>query len=227
MTFPLMLFAAGLGTRMGDLVKDRPKPLVPVAGKPLIDHALAFADLPQIGAKVVNLHYHAPLLRDHLAGQDILFSDETDLLRETGGGLRHAMPLLGTSPVITMNTDAVWRGRNPIAHLIANWREEMEALLLIIDQPHAAGHKGAGDFGRDASGRLHRGAGTVKDKIYTGVQIIRTDLLGGIAQDAFSLNLIWDKMQESGGLYGTVYDGQWCDVGQPSSIPLAEAMLHV
>ncbi|WP_322893174.1 MULTISPECIES: nucleotidyltransferase family protein [unclassified Yoonia] len=227
MTFPLMLFAAGLGTRMGDLVKDRPKPLVRVAGKPLIDHALAFTDLPEIAPKVVNLHYRADQIRDHLAGRDVVFSDETDHLRETGGGLRHAMPLLGASPVITMNTDAVWRGPNPIAHLIANWRDEMQALLLIVPKPDAVGHKGAGDFARDADGRLHRGPDTIKNKIYTGVQIIRTDLLDEVAQEAFSLNLIWDKMQASGGLYGTIYDGQWCDVGQPASIPLAEAMLHV
>ncbi|MBQ2262010.1 MAG: nucleotidyltransferase family protein [Loktanella sp.] len=227
MKFPLMIFAAGLGTRMGDLVMHRPKPLVQVAGKPLIDHALTLTALPQIGPKVVNLHYHAPMLRDHLASYDIRFSDETDLLRETGGGLRHALPLLGGSPVITMNTDAVWRGPNPIAHLICEWREEMEALLLIVPQPQAMGHKGVGDFELDAAGRLHRAADTIKDMIYTGVQIIRTDLLAEVDQDAFSLNLIWDKMLARGRLYGTIYDGQWCDVGQPASIPLAEAMLHV
>lgn len=223
MTFPILLFAAGLGTRMGDLVKDRPKPLVEVAGKPLIDHALAFTDLPEIGAKVVNLHYHADMLRQHLAGQAISFSDETDKLRETGGGLRHALPLLGTGPIITMNTDAVWNGPNPVAQVIRDWRDRMEALLLMIPRDQVQGHKGAGDFTRDADGRLRR----APDAIYTGVQIIRTDLLGDVAEDAFSLNLIWDKMLARGTIYGTVYDGQWCDVGQPSSIPLAEALLHV
>lgn len=223
MTFPILLFAAGLGTRMGDLVKDRPKPLVEVAGKPLIDHALAFTDLPEIGAKVVNLHYHADMLREHLAGQAISFSDETDKLRETGGGLRHALPLLDTGPIITMNTDAVWNGPNPVAQVIRDWRDGMEALLLMIPRDQVQGHRGAGDFTRDADGRLRR----APDAIYTGVQIIRTDLLADVAEDAFSLNLIWDKMLARGTIYGTVYDGQWCDVGQPSSIPLAEAMLHV
>lgn len=223
MKFPVLFFAAGLGTRMGDLVKDRPKPLVQVAGKPLIDHALALTEVPEVGTRVVNLHYHAPMLRTHLAGRDVLFSDETDLLRETGGGLRHALPLLGTGPVITMNSDAVWRGPNPIAQLTAAWRDGMEALLLIVPRDRVHGHKGAGDFTRDADGRLHR----APDAIYTGVQIIRTETLADVAQDAFSLNLIWDAMAARGGLYGVVYDGQWCDVGQPSSIPLAEAMLHV
>ncbi|ARU02863.1 nucleotidyltransferase family protein [Yoonia vestfoldensis] len=223
MSFAMLFFAAGLGTRMGDLVKDRPKPLVQVAGQPLIDHALALSDLPQIGTKVVNLHYRAEMLRAHLAGRNILFSDETDLLRETGGGLRHALPLLGGGPVITMNTDAVWRGPNPVAQLTAAWREGMEALLLIIPRDRVRGHKGPGDFTRAADGRLHR----APDAIYTGLQIIRTDSLADVAQDVFSLNLIWDKMAAGGGLYGTVYDGQWCDVGQPSSIRLAEEMLHV
>lgn len=218
-----MLFAAGLGTRMGDLVRDRPKPLIPVAGRALIDHALALADLPQVGPRVVNLHYHAPLLRAHLAGRDILFSDETDLLRETGGGLRHAAPLLGPGPVITLNTDAIWHGPNPIAQLIRDWRDEMQALLLVVPPAHVRGHKGQGDFSRLADGRLQR----APEAIYTGAQIIRTDLLAQIAQDVFSLNVIWDRMQAQGGLFGTVYDGQWCDVGQPSSIPLAEAMLDV
>jgi len=223
MTFPILLFAAGLGTRMGDLVKDRPKPLVQVAGKPLIDHALAFTDLPETSTKVVNLHYHADMLRQHLAGQAISFSDETDKLRETGGGLRHALPLLGTGPVVTMNTDAVWRGPNPVAQVIRDWRDGMEALLLVIPRPQVVGHMGAGDFELDPDGKLQRAPGV----IYSGVQIIRTDLLADVAEDAFSLNLIWDKMLARGTIFGTVYDGQWCDVGQPSSIPLAEAMLHV
>jgi N-acetyl-alpha-D-muramate 1-phosphate uridylyltransferase len=221
--FPIMLFAAGLGTRMGDLVKHRPKPMIPVAGKPLMDHALALTDLAQIGPKVVNLHYHSAILRAHLANRGVLFSDETDLLRETGGGLRHAGALLGASPVITMNTDAVWRGPNPIAQLIRDWRPQMQALLLIVPKSNVTGHKGQGDFTRDPDGRLRR----APDAIYTGVQIIRTDLLADIPDQVFSLNMIWDKMMASGGVFGTVYDGQWCDVGQPSSIPLAEAMLHV
>lgn len=223
MSFPVMLFAAGLGTRMGDLVKDRPKPLVQVAGRALIDHALDHIALPQVGPKVVNLHYHAPLLRQHLAGRGILFSDETDLLRETGGGLRHALPLLGQGPVITLNTDAIWHGPNPIAQLIRDWRDEMDALLLIVPPAQVAGHRGKGDFARDSAGRLRR----APDAVYTGVQIIRTDLLAGVDQDVFSLNLVWDRMLARGGLYGSVYPGHWCDVGQPSSIPLAEAMLHV
>jgi len=218
-----MLFAAGKGTRMGDLTKDRPKPMVEVAGKPLIDHALQIANAADVGPIVVNLHYLPQLLQVHLSGQGIVFSDETDGLLETGGGLRKALPLLCSNPVLTMNTDAVWNGPNPIETLKNAWQPQMEALLLLVKKQNVSGHLGAGDFGINAEGHLHR----APDLIYTGVQIIRTDVLSEITEDAFSMNLAWDIIGKRNGLFGAVYDGKWCDVGQPSSIPLAEAMLHV
>ena len=218
-----MLFAAGKGTRMGDLTKDRPKPMIEVAGKPLIDHALQIANAADVGPIVVNLHYLPQLLKAHLSGQGIVFSDETDGLLETGGGLRKALPLLCSNPVLTMNTDAVWNGPNPIETLKNAWQPQMEALLLLVKKQNVSGHLGAGDFGINAEGRLHR----APDLIYTGVQIIRTDVLSEITEDAFSMNLAWDIIAKRNGLFGAVYDGKWCDVGQPSSIPLAEAMLHV
>jgi len=218
-----MLFAAGKGTRMGDLTKDRPKPMIEVAGKPLIDHALQIANAADVGPIVVNLHYLPQLLQVHLSGQGIVFSDETDGLLETGGGLRKALPLLCSNPVLTMNTDAVWNGPNPIETLKNAWQPQMEALLLLVKKQNVSGHLGAGDFGINAEGHLHR----APDLIYTGVQIIRTDVLSEITEDAFSMNLAWDIIAKRNGLFGAVYDGKWCDVGQPSSIPLAEAMLHV
>jgi MurNAc alpha-1-phosphate uridylyltransferase len=223
MRLPIMLFAAGKGTRMGDLTKDRPKPMVEVAGKPLIDHALQIANAADVGPIVVNLHYLPQLLKAHLSGQGIVFSDETDGLLETGGGLRKALPLLCSNPVLTMNTDAVWNGPNPIETLKNAWQPQMEALLLLVKKQNVSGHLGAGDFGINAEGRLHR----APELIYTGVQIIRTDVLSEITEDAFSMNLAWDIIAKRNGLFGAVYDGKWCDVGQPSSIPLAEAMLHV
>ena len=223
MSFPLLLFAAGLGTRMGELTKNRPKPLVHVAGKALIDHAIPLSAIPGVGKRVVNVHYKAQMVRDHLADTDVAISDETGTLLETGGGLRHALPLLGEGPVITMNSDAIWRGPNPVAQVMDSWQEHMECLMLIVPKMNVSGHLGQGDFRRNPQGRLIRGPGD----IYTGVQIIRTDTLADIADTAFSMNVAWDQMASRGGLYGVTYDGQWCDVGQPSSIPLAEAMLHV
>lgn len=223
MTPPILLFAAGKGTRMGVLTRDRPKPLIKVGDKALIDYALDLTRAAEIGTIVVNVHAHAPLLRAHLAGQDVLVSDETDRLLETGGGLRKALPLLDGDPVLTMNTDAVWKGPNPITQLLNAWHPDMEALLLMIAKRNVTGHLGSGDFSIDKDNRLHR----APDMIYTGVQMIRPRVLSEITEDAFSMNLAWDRIGARGGLFGVVYDGQWCDVGQPESIPLAKDMLHV
>lgn len=218
----ILLFAAGLGTRMKDLVHDRPKPLVKVGGQPLIDHALALTDLPIITRRVVNLHYKGDMLRAYLANREIIFSDETALLLETGGGLQNALPLLNGSPVLTLNTDAVWSGPNPITELLDAWHNNMEALLLTIPKPCAIGHHGEGDFVIDNQGQLQRGP----DQIYTGLQIIRTGCLAGIPKSNFSMNVLWDKIGARHGLYGVSYTGKWCDVGRPESIPLAESMLN-
>ena len=215
----ILLFAAGLGTRMAPLTNTRPKPLVEVAGKPLLDHALAQC----VGLKaVVNTHYFAEQIHDHLADKDVLVSDESDQLLETGGGLKRALPLLDSDPVFTMNTDAVWRGANPVQSLQGAWLpEEMEALLLMIPTAQAVGHNGSGDFDIDSEGRLSRGT----DYVYSGVQIIRTDGLAAITEDAFSMWALWEDVLAKETMFGTVYDGQWCDVGRPESIPVAEAML--
>ncbi len=220
---PILLFAAGLGTRMGALTQTMPKPLIKVGEKALIDHALDIAEAAPVGRKVVNLHYRGAMIQEHLAGRDVHFSDESKALLETGGGLRHALPLLQGNPTLAMNTDAVWNGPNPVRHVLDAWDAKMEALLLVVAKENVTGHMGKGDFRVDDDGRLHR----APDTIYTGVQIIRTDVLLDIPQDAFSMNVAWNMIAERGGLYGTLYDGKWCDVGQPSSIPLAEAMLDV
>jgi len=218
----ILLFAAGLGTRMGALTQDRPKPLVQVAGKALIDHALAFTSTPEVGTRVVNVHYKADQLRAHLADKSVSISDETDLLRDTGGGMRHALPLLQTDPILTMNTDAVWSGPNPIPLLTAAWRDEMDCLLLLVPRARVSGHLGAGDFVMDADGRLTRTRGA----IYTGLQMIRRSALDDITEEVFTLREAWDIAQSRGTLFGVTYPGHWCDVGQPESIPLAEQMLR-
>ena len=219
--FPVMLFAAGLGTRMAPLTAARPKPLIAVGDRTLLDHALDLTRVPCVTRRVVNVHYRADMIRQHLAGQDVAISSEDPLL-ETGGGLRHALPLLGDGPVMTLNTDAVWRGANPLSQLAAAWRTGMEALLLLVPLARVVGHSGQGDFRIGADGRLTRGPGDV----YTGAQIIRTDRLADVPQDAFSLNVMWDAMAARGGLFGLAYDGAWCDVGRPDSIPLAENLLR-
>lgn len=223
--FPLMLFAAGRGTRMGALTADRPKPMIPVAGRPLIDHALTLADTAGVRRTVVNLHSHGEVLAAHLAGREVGLSWEREALLETGGGLRKALPLLGDSPVLTLNSDAVWTGDNPLRELMAAWDGvRMEALLLLLPAAQARGHAGRGDFLMDADGRLRRAAGA-DGLVYLGAQILRTEGLAGIGQEVFSLNLLWDRMIAEGRAFGLVHQGGWCDVGRPEGIAEAEALL--
>lgn len=218
-----MLFAAGFGTRMGDLTKDRPKPLIEVAGMPLIDHTLELAKAVEPRNLVANTHYLAEQIANHLAETSVAISHEPEIL-ETGGGLRHALPLLGGGPVFTANTDAIWKGPNPFTILRDAWREEdMDALLLCVPSKNAIGHAGNGDFLIDPDGRLTRGQGA----IYGGIQIIRTEGLVDIQESAFSLNVLWNRMAENNRLLGVMYPGQWCDVGSAKGIELANKMLGV
>ena len=218
----VMLFAAGFGTRMGALTATRPKPLIKVAGKPLIDHALGLVDAYEPAQIVVNLHYLPDQIEAHLARPDIVFSYEEREILETGGGLRAALPLLGPGPVFTMNTDAVWQGPNPLALLSELWApDRMDALLLCIPKERALGHTGAGDFLIGDDARATRGPGLV----YSGLQIIKTDRLHDVAERRFSLNLLWDRILADGRLSAATYPGQWCDVGRPECIGIAETML--
>jgi MurNAc alpha-1-phosphate uridylyltransferase len=216
----VMLFAAGFGTRMGALTATRPKPLLPVAGRALLDHALALtAEVPR---RVVNAHYHADQVVAHLDGSGVAVSVETPKILDTGGGLRHALPLLGADPVYTLNTDAIWDGPNPLHLLRAAWDPaRMDALLLCVPLAQAVGRKGGGDFSLDAAGRLSRGGALV----YTGAQIVKTGGLEAMEENAFSLNLLWNRIGAEGRLFGTAYPGRWCDVGHPEGIALAEGML--
>lgn len=217
-----MIFAAGLGTRMRPLTTTRPKPLVEVAGKPLLDHALEIADSAGIETIVANVHYLADQLVQHLAPRRVTVSDERERVLETGGGLRHALPLLGENPVFTLNSDSVWTGENPLSQLRARWDpERMDALLLLVPRRNARGHAGSGDFILGNEGRLARGPGLV----YSGAQIIKTEGLAAISEDVFSLNRLWDRMLSDGRLFGTEHRGGWCDVGDPEGLAAAEAML--
>ena len=219
----IMLFAAGFGTRMGALTQDRPKPLIPVSGRPLIDRALDLARDVHAEPIVANLHYKSQMLARHLAPKGVLLSDEQPTVLETGGGLRAALPLLGDGPVFTLNPDAVWVGPNPLRLLLKAWvPDQMDALLMCVPTGHARGYQGVGDFVADDIGRISRGAGLV----YGGAQIIRTTGLHDIKQTAFSLNLLWDQMLTQGRMYALNYPGQWCDVGHPKGIKLAESMLE-
>lgn len=228
-----MLMAAGLGKRMRPLTATRPKPLVEVAGKALLDHALDRVRAAGIGRVVVNVHYLADALEAHLRARasdlDIAVSDERALLLETGGGVAKALPLLGERPFIVANADNLWiDGPIDTFRLLASrWDDAvMDALLLMVPLARANCHKGQGDFHMDAVGKLaRRRPGRVAPFVYTGVQLASPRLFADVPEGAFSTNLLWDRAIAAGRAYGMVHQGLWFDVGTPQAIPVAEAVL--
>ena len=221
-----MIFAAGFGTRMAPLTDHTPKPMLSVAGKPLINHSLDLLD--GITNIVVNTHYLADQLEHHLRNTPHVtcLRESPDIL-ETGGGLKNALPLLGADPVLVLNSDAVFVGANPLPALLSHWNpSKMDALLTLVPITNTIEHTGAGDFFCGNDGQLsRRGENPAAPYVYTGVQILKTDRLAEIKQSAFSLNLLWDQMIAEGRAYGLIYDGKWVDVGRPAGITAAEKAL--
>jgi len=219
----LMLFAAGRGTRMAPLTDRVPKPLIPVAGRTMLDRALTLAREGGARRIVVNAHHLGQQIADAVADMpDVAVSDESARLLETGGGLRRALPLLGPGPVLTLNPDAVWTGPNPVAALRAAWDPaRMDALLVLVPPERAVARIGAGDFTWNNDGRLTRSG----PMIYSGAQIIDPARLVEIPEDSFTLNCLWNLQMAAGRVFGLIHPGGWCDVGRPDCIPLAEALL--
>jgi N-acetyl-alpha-D-muramate 1-phosphate uridylyltransferase len=215
-----MIFAAGLGTRMRPLTNERPKAMVAVAGRPLIDHALDQVAGP--GPTVINTHHFADCLHTYLAGRNIMLVHESPMLLETGGGLRNALPHLGDGPVLTMNADACWTGPRARDSLLKAWDpSRMDGLLLMVPRDRAIGPSRA-SFAIGPDGRLARDASGL---IYTGAGIVRTEGLSAFGDDVFSLRDLWLAMMNRGRLFGVEHPGHWADVGTPEGIAAAEAML--
>ncbi|TRD22046.1 nucleotidyltransferase family protein [Palleronia caenipelagi] len=221
MSLPLMIFAAGRGTRMLHLTQTRPKPMIEVAGRPLIDHAIALGRDAGAGRIVANAHYLHERLAPHLRAQDVQVSLEWPDLLDTGGGLRLARPLLGDGPVWTLNSDMLWTGPNPLRALEAAWRPGMGALMMTVPLDRAHGRKGGGDLSLDAKGRLSFGG----DLVYAGAQIIDPTLVEDIPDRVFSIREVWLRLADEGRLFGLVHPGHWADVGHPEGIAIAEDML--
>lgn len=228
-----MVLAAGLGKRMRPLTATRPKPLVVVAGKPLLDHALERLKTAGVKRAVVNVHYLADALEAHLKRRmqdiDILVSDERGQLLETGGGLVKALPLIDEDPFLVVNSDNLWVDgpADSIRSLAARWNDaEMDALLLLVPLARANCHSGRGDFHMDGSGRLsRRKPGRVAPFVFTGVQIVSKRLFEGAKAEPFSLNVLWDRAIEKGRAFGMVHNGLWFDVGTPPAVKRTEEML--
>jgi len=227
------VLAAGLGTRMRPLTNDRPKALVEVGGKALIDHMLD--RLRDAGARrfVVNVHAFADRLEAHLKARtdlDIVISDEREALLETGGGLKKAAPLLGNDAIWVANIDSVWiedhEGRG-LGELAAAWDPDaMDAVLLLARMDRTTGFDGAGDFFMDSGNRLaFRNEAAAAPLNYMGVHITRPGLVADMPETAFSLSKIWRQSAPRGRLHGVLMEGDWMHVGDPAALGIAEARL--
>ncbi len=227
-----MILAAGLGTRMRPLTNDRPKPLIEVRGKALIDHAIDRLVAAEVTLIVVNVHYRADMLREHLAKRhdvEIRISEEKDELLNTGGGIFHVLPHFEGEPFFVHNSDSIWvEGYgHALNRLKTRWDpEHMDSLLLMASLVTAIGYEGAGDFMMDAEGHLSR---VPEKKIspfaYPGVYIVHPRQFEGCKPGSFSINPLWDRSIEAGRLYGIRLDGVWIHVGTPEAVKEAEAYL--
>ena len=220
-----MILAAGFGTRMRPLTDDRPKPMVELAGEPLIDHVLA--RLPDRGIRqaVVNLHYQADVLEHYLKRRtlapEIRFSCERDQILDTGGGIKRALPLLGDRPFLLHNSDSLWieTDNDNIARLLAAFdAKRMDSLLLMADATTSLGYNGRGDFFIEPDGRLRR---RLPDEtcptVFTGVSVIHPRLFADSPDGAFSINRLWDRAIAAGRVFGLPHQGLWMHVGSDAA----------
>lgn len=226
-----MVLAAGLGTRMRPLTDDRPKALVEVAGRTLIDHMLDRLADAGVREAVVNVHYFADLMERHLAERErpaIRISDEREVLLETGGGLKKARPMLGDEPVFVVNIDSVWTERGePVLQALAEAFDpgRMDACLLLAPLDQAMGFDGPGDAFLDGDRLRFRGDAPSAPYAYMGAHITRPDIADAGPEGPFSLTRMWRPLAEAGRIGGVVLDGFWMHVGDPQARDEAEARL--
>ncbi len=225
-----MILAAGFGTRMRPLTDERPKPMVELAGRPMIDHVLARLEKVGIRRAIVNLHYRGDVLENHLnlrhQKPDILFSDERQMILDTGGGIKHALPLIGMQPFLLHNSDSVWleRETDNISRLFAHYDpEKMDALLLMAPVKTSLGYDGRGDFFIEPEGFLRRRAADESSpNVFTGVSILHPRLFNDCPNGAFSINILWDRAIKAGRVFGMPFEGLWMHVGTPEALSAAE-----
>jgi MurNAc alpha-1-phosphate uridylyltransferase len=230
-----MVLAAGFGERMRPLTLSVPKPLVPLAGRPLIDHVLNRLAASGVKTAIVNVHYLPEQLEAHLAARqgrppEILVSDERGVLLDTGGGAKKALPLLGRGPFFIHNADSVWsEGAAPaLSRMLRLWNPaEMDCLLLLAPAATSIGYAARGDFSMGAGGRLARRAeGEVVPFVFAGVSLCDERLFKDAPEGRFSLNLLWDRALAKGKLYGMRMDGRWMHVGTPEALAEAETLFE-
>ena len=232
-----MIMAAGLGTRMAPLTREKPKPLIEVNGKPLIDHVIDRLVRGGVNFIVVNVHYMADQLVAHLEKRkareskvEIHIVDETEMILDTGGGVAKALPYFEGEPFFTHNSDSLWvEGMgSAMARMKTRWNPDtMDALMLLAPCATAIGYDGRGDFEMDAWGVLKRRAEmNLAPFVWTGLQIVHPRLFDGAPTGRFSINPLWDKAIENGRLWGVRLDGVWIHVGTPQGLEEAENFLR-
>ena len=232
-----MVLAAGLGTRMRPASQEKPKPLVALAGKPLIDHVLDRLAAAGIARAIVNVHHKADQIEAHLAGRQtprVIIANEREKLLDTGGGIKKALGLLGDDGFIAHNSDSVWlersvanSGGSNLARLIAAWNaEQMDCLLMLALGSAAVGYDGRGDFALESDGRIRRRReNDVVPFVYTGVQILHPRAFAATPDGPFSCNLVWNHAMLTGRAYGLRMDGLWMHVGAPDALAEAERVM--
>jgi MurNAc alpha-1-phosphate uridylyltransferase len=232
MTARAMVLAAGLGTRMRPLTLTTPKPLIQVAGKPLIGYAIDRLTEAGVSRAVVNVHYLPEQIEAWartITLPQLTISDERDVILDTGGGIARALPQLGPSPFFVLNSDSFWidQGTPALLRLAAGWDDErMDCLLLLCDPARTTGYDGAGDFHLDSQGRLsRRGRGEGKALAYIGGYLVHPRLFAGAPAGKFSMNVLWDRAIAAGRLFGIAHQGSWLHVGTPEAIAPAERAL--
>lgn len=228
-----MVLAAGLGKRMRPLTATRPKPLIEVAGRSLLDRALDHLRRAGVRRAVVNVHYFADQVDAHLRGRnqeiEVILSDERAQLLETGGGVAKALPLLGCDPFYVVNSDNLWiDGSLDTLRLLAQrWDPaHMDALLLLVPLARASGYEGRGDFTMDPLGRIKRRVEhRVAPYVFSGVQLLSAGLFDGEPVEPFSMWRVWNKALARGRAFGVVHQGLWFHVGTPGAVTETEALL--
>jgi MurNAc alpha-1-phosphate uridylyltransferase len=228
-----MIMAAGKGTRMMPLTADRPKPLIEVGGVALLDHVLDHLREAGVGKVVINAHYLADMVEHHMAAKasdmEVAMSDERDLLRDTGGGLVHALALIGDDPFLCVNADNWWTDAqdNAFTRLMRHWDDDgMDVLMLVIPLEQAHNTQGIGDFDMDDDGRLSRRKdGAAGAYVWTGIQLLSKRLIVDPPAEVFSTNIFWDRAIAQGRCFGLKHEGLWFDVGYPAAIEATEAVL--
>jgi MurNAc alpha-1-phosphate uridylyltransferase len=227
-----MVLAAGLGLRMRPLTDKRPKPMIEVLGRSMLDRVLDHLEIAGVTDCVVNTHYLGKMIERALASRTeprIVFSHEEKLL-DTGGGVARALPKLGAEPFFVVNADVVWLdGRRPaLARLAQAWDDgKMDACLMVHSTVRAIGYDGSGDFTVDPLGFVHRRREShIAPFVFTGMQMLHPRLFKGAPDGAFSLNVLYDRAEDSGRLFAVVHDGEWFHIGTPDSLAEAEMAMR-